>query len=469
MTTIVFVGPSIPVADARGILDAIYLPPVQQGDLLSAISTHAPDVIGVLDGEFSHTLSVWHKEFLYALHRGIHVFGASSMGALRAAETDMYGTVGVGDIYRMYADGVLTDDDEVALAHGTAESGYRALSDPLVNIRATLAAAVSAKVIGEELAERLIAGEKAVFFPERSYHHLLETAADAGEDRVVLERLREFVRTSRVDLKRADAVTLLETIRDLPRPLAPHVPTFEFKWSGNFRALYDQDRKVPVAGQDTAIALSAVGTYLALHAPDFNALNGQALDRSLVEVLAEMLGVEASPEEAAAERRRFKVEHRLASDDALADWQRSNHLAEDEFETLMRQLARRRTLHRWFTRRRSYIGTTRSTLDELRLRGDYLEWLERANTHEELASSVQVGPDAALDTDEADDERLSDIELAVEHMRATECRMPIAYRKWAEEAGVLDGRRLRVDLLRARAARREASRLLDRLADVSQA
>ena len=75
---------------------------------------------------------------------GVHVYGAASMGALRAAELDAFGMHGVGYVYRAYADGVLEDDDEVAVAHAGAEHGFRALSDAMVDVRATLAAAVAA-------------------------------------------------------------------------------------------------------------------------------------------------------------------------------------------------------------------------------------------------------------------------------------------------------------------------------------
>jgi hypothetical protein len=469
MTTVIFVGPSIKVADARATLDAIYLPPVKQGDLVSAITTYEPDVIGLLDGEFSQTLSVWHKEILYALDRGIHVYGASSMGALRAAETDMYGTIGVGEIYRMFADGEVTDDDEVALAHGSAEQQYRPISEPLVNIRATMRRAVSEGVIDGALAERLIAGEKALFFPERSYHHMLEAAATNGEDGATLERLRHFVRTARVDQKRLDAIAMLETIRDLPRPLAPHVASFTFEWTGNFKALFDQDRKVPVAEMGTELPLAAIATHAALHAPDFTDMNGQSLDRALVQILADELGVEATEEDAAAEQRRFCVERNLATDDALADWRRRNHLSEADLATLMMQLARRRAMHRWLTRRRSYVGTTRLTLNELRLRGDYPEWVRRAAEHERLLEDGSIDDDLAEVAAEADDNQLSDLQLVVEHMQATECRIPIAFGKWAEEVGIIGARRLRVDLLRARAARRRASRRFGRLLDVAPA
>ncbi|MEO8561617.1 MAG: TfuA-like protein [bacterium] len=468
MKTVVFAGPSIPVRDARTVLDAIYLPPVKQGDLVSAISTHDPDVIGILDGEFCQTLSVWHKEILYALSRGIHVYGASSMGALRAAETDMYGTVGVGEIYRMYADGTLTDDDEVALTHGAAESDYRPVSDPLVNIRITLAKAVDSNVIDEALAARLVALEKAVFFPERSYHHMFEAAAVAGEDSLVMERLRAFVRSSRVDQKRLDAVAMLTMIAQLPADLPPHVPSFAFEWTGNFGALYEQDRKVPVDGTTTELPLAAIAMHAALHAPDFNELNGHALDRALVQVLAEVLGVDGTAEETAAEQRRFCVERNLDSEAALLDWRQRNHLSASEMDTLFTQMGRRRALHRWLTRRRSYVGTTRFILNELRLRGDYEEWVRRADAHERLLGDGSIDDALGMTAEEVEDNRLSDLQLAIDHMRATECRMPIALGKWAEEAGILGARRLRVDLLRARAARRRAARLFA-LEDVGSA
>src|SRR5207253_3671063 len=120
---VIFLGPSLPVADAREILDAVYLAPAKQSDIVSAIGTYRPEVIGLIDGEFGQSLSVWHKEILYALTRGIHVVGASSMGALRAAETAAFGMIGIGEVYRMYVDGVITDDDEVALAHGLDDAG----------------------------------------------------------------------------------------------------------------------------------------------------------------------------------------------------------------------------------------------------------------------------------------------------------------------------------------------------------
>ena len=113
---VVFLGPTLPHDDARDVLDAEYRRPAAQGDVLRV---GAPPAEGhrPIDGVFERVPAVWHKEILFALSEGVHVYGAASMGALRAAELDAFGMRGVGTVYRAYADGVLEDDDEVAVAH----------------------------------------------------------------------------------------------------------------------------------------------------------------------------------------------------------------------------------------------------------------------------------------------------------------------------------------------------------------
>ena len=113
MKICVFLGPTMAVEDAKGILpDAVYLPPAAQADILSAMTIHRPDVIALIDGVFGQSLSVWHKEILFALSRGVAVYGASSMGALRAAECHGFGMIPVGEVARQYIDGRLTGDDD---------------------------------------------------------------------------------------------------------------------------------------------------------------------------------------------------------------------------------------------------------------------------------------------------------------------------------------------------------------------
>jgi len=50
-------------------------------------------------GYFEIVPTVWHKEILWAMDRGIHVYGGASIGALRAAELADFGMTGIGQIY----------------------------------------------------------------------------------------------------------------------------------------------------------------------------------------------------------------------------------------------------------------------------------------------------------------------------------------------------------------------------------
>ena len=97
---VVFLGPSLPLAAARSELDAVYRGPVAQGDVYRAVTGgDAPEAIGIVDGQFDHVPAVWHKEILWAMDQGIHVYGSASMGALRAAELHAFGMEGVGTIF----------------------------------------------------------------------------------------------------------------------------------------------------------------------------------------------------------------------------------------------------------------------------------------------------------------------------------------------------------------------------------
>src|SRR5947207_12902744 len=137
MTTIIFAGPSLPPRARPHIAGLEWRPPLRRGDLYLA-ALRRPALIGVVDGYFETVPTVWHKEILWAMSQGIHVYGAASIGALRAAELDTFGMRGVGAIYGAYRDGVLEDDDEVAVLHGPEELGYPQLPAGMVNTGCTL-------------------------------------------------------------------------------------------------------------------------------------------------------------------------------------------------------------------------------------------------------------------------------------------------------------------------------------------
>jgi len=70
MNVFVFLGPSLPLEEAREILNAEFLGPVKMGDVQTLIPRN-PSTICIIDGYFERVPSVWHKEILYALSCGI--------------------------------------------------------------------------------------------------------------------------------------------------------------------------------------------------------------------------------------------------------------------------------------------------------------------------------------------------------------------------------------------------------------
>ena len=115
---IVYTGLSLPFEEAKEILDStdnievVYKRPIKRGDLSLALKEH-PDIIAIIDGVFHQNSAVGHKEILNVIKNGIKVYGASSMGALRASELDTLGMIGVGYVYNQYASGNVDSDDDV--------------------------------------------------------------------------------------------------------------------------------------------------------------------------------------------------------------------------------------------------------------------------------------------------------------------------------------------------------------------
>jgi hypothetical protein len=212
MNAVIFAGPSLPprLRPADPCFD--WRPPVRQGELYRAALTR-PAVIGIVDGYFEIVPTVWHKEILWAMTQGIHVIGAASIGALRAAELDSFGMRGIGQIYEAYRDGVLEDDDEVAVLHGPEEIGYPSLTEAMVNIRATLAGAQRRGILAPEAAARLTDIAKALFYKHRTYDAVLRAASEAGLPATPLREFSAWLPQGRIDRKRLDAEAMLKAIR----------------------------------------------------------------------------------------------------------------------------------------------------------------------------------------------------------------------------------------------------------------
>jgi hypothetical protein len=233
---VIFVGPSLPprLRPPDPVIE--WRPPVKQGEVYKAALTR-PAIIGIVDGYFEVTPTVWHKEILWAMARGIHVYGSSSIGALRAAELHTFGMIGVGCVFGAYRDGILTDDDEVAVLHGPEELGYPAVTEAMVNIRATLDKAVAEGILDPRLAGSLNEIGKELFYKERSWETISRLATAGGLPPGPLDNLAAWLYQGRVDQKRIDALEMIAAIRThLAADLSPLTVSYHFHATGYHRA-----------------------------------------------------------------------------------------------------------------------------------------------------------------------------------------------------------------------------------------
>lgn len=244
---IVFAGPTIGADEIRSLLpSATVLGPAMCSDVYVE-AQRRPIAIGIIDGLFESVPAIFHKEVLWALANGVRVVGAASMGAIRAAELDVFGMEGVGQAYQLLKNGEI-DDDDVAVAHATAEYDYRSLSEPLVNMHVTLGDAVEAGLIRADEASLLRSLAKQHFYPDRSYPQMLEDGRDNGIDANRLAALERWLVNGRRNVKRDDALALLARLAELSHAAAPFVADFRFNRTVYFRSLQDDAARRPARG-----------------------------------------------------------------------------------------------------------------------------------------------------------------------------------------------------------------------------
>jgi len=432
VNVVVFLGPSLPLDEARAICPtATIRPPAAQSDIVTAVEAHGAEAIGLIDGTFRQSLSVWHSEICYALSRGVEVYGASSMGALRAAETARFGMVGVGRVHQWYADGTITADDEVALAHGGAESGYQQLSEPLVNIRASLAQAMTGSLLDQAAHDLVVEVARSIYYPERSVPTILAGCRERGMDDATVARVADALTTGYVDVKRLDARELLMRLHERESaPARPAAPTFEFAGPYVFQTLYNHDRRIDREGIEAPLQL--VAEHVAIHCPEFAEIRDVALNEALVGFLGLLLEVEVTDEECAEASAELRDRLGVASDGELAAWLRANDLNREELAGLVRRTAVCRRLQRWLLANRGLDRGTRYFLDELRRRGTYPAWAARAVEETSCATAFEA-------TGDYDYLRQVDVnQLAAEHAAATGVRFGADLGAWAEIAGFED-------------------------------
>lgn len=373
MSVIIFSGPTLRPGEVARHIDAEVRPPAVQGDIYRAVQSQ-PAVIGLIDGLFERMPSVWHKETLWAMHRGVRVYGSASMGALRAAELYQFGMIGVGRIFEAYRDFQLEDDDEVAVIHGPAELGHIPLSEPMVNIRATLEAARDAGVLGSEEHEDLLAISKRLHYGQRSFDELFRLAPQNGFRPQKIAELTDWVAGNRIDQKRADAIEMLDRIqRDIDESAEPVEVMFLFEHTETWDCMINDEGVAGLAARPhDAPDDMAVLEELRL-GPNADEIFALAFQRaiSLHEASRQHLHIDKNKLDGAAQD--FWDERKFADEEAFQQWLADNGLSLDQFFTRMEEQSKIDWVRRLL---RSEI--LRQAINIMKIRGEYKSLADRA-------------------------------------------------------------------------------------------
>ncbi len=373
MSVVIFSGPTISPSEARVELDADCRPPAAEGDVYRAARTR-PQVIGIIDGYFERVPSVRHKEILWAMSQGIHVFGAASIGALRAAELAAFGMEGVGAIFEAFRDGRLEDDDEVAVIHGSAEFEFRAGSTAMVDIRHTLMRANEAGVVSAGTRDVLEAAAKSLFYPDRNYSTVIGRGSELGLPDSELKALQEWLPSGRCSLKHADALAMLRVIKDrVAAGLEPQRVEYWFEnssmWESAWRLAGDSN-----ASDDTEpILLGAVLEELRLEGDAFLRAQEAAMLRVLAIKHSYVQGMAQAGGQSARAANQIWSRQNVTDEAGQEAWMKANQLSEAQLAALLEDEGR--------------VGWIKSLaafdangyfLDHLRVSGDYPRLVERA-------------------------------------------------------------------------------------------
>jgi hypothetical protein len=279
--------------------------------------------------------------------------------------------------------------------HGDQDTGYRPLSEAMVNIRATLEHARAEAVLTPATCAALVTMAKQTFYPDRSYSSLLARAAETGLPAAELAALREFLPTGRRDQKREDALSMLRAMRDhMQSEPGPKRVDYPFAHTDAWEQLVNQvnrrHKRAQVSDDQLLDELQIAGRL--------PALRRAALTRALALDEARRQSVVVNPpmlEQAVAA---FSREHRLTGTPQLERWLREQRM---DYETLAELLSEQASIH--WVETMFQPDLIKHLVNHLRMTGAYGALFRRAQDKHRLLSARGLEEpgleDAGIDED----------------------------------------------------------------------
>ncbi len=216
---VIFAGISLQSDALKALPGAELLPPIARGELGEAFDRGAR-MFGIVDGVFDQTKAVAPSEILEIMRVGGRVLGSSSMGAMRAAELDRHGMIGVGRIYELVRRSPAFRDDW--LGHLFDPFSHALVTLPFIEIVGAIGAEIAWNLPRLDAIVKRLEDAREVRFDELTpdVSKELVAALPAALRRGVGRRIASIWRDPKLSLKCRDAHALVERVGTLVREVA---------------------------------------------------------------------------------------------------------------------------------------------------------------------------------------------------------------------------------------------------------
>jgi hypothetical protein len=208
----------------------------------------------------------------------------------------------------------------------------------LVNMRATLTAAMNQHVVEPELHDVLLRLAKGTFYQDRSYARLLRDARAHGVAPDPLERFERWLASGAVDQKRQDALEMLREMRAAvtAQPEAFR-PAFRFQHTDAWEQVRRQIHLKPLPDASTAASVpgDAVLAELRLRGDEFVAAREAAFQRVLSRELAQTNGDAVDHALLSDAVNDFRLRHGLHDQGSVEPWLAAQGLDVAAFSRLL--------------------------------------------------------------------------------------------------------------------------------------
>ncbi len=185
-------------------------PPIARGQILKDVDQKY-NIIAVIDGKFDQSLAIAPSEIRDALRAGVRIYGSSSMGAMRAAETERFGMIGFGKIFEFVRDSKTFRDDFLGQVFQDNTIEYKSYT--YIDFYFSVQHLVLKQKIRKAIGEKLCMMYSKLFYADRNLAALRFKVSKSKNHTPEMLNAIELLTRQPFSQKREDAIGLLKLIK----------------------------------------------------------------------------------------------------------------------------------------------------------------------------------------------------------------------------------------------------------------